>query len=222
MTPKEYQREYYLKNREKKIAATKAWKLANPERAKAAVDKCNADPVKRASYDIKKKEAYFSNPEPAKVRAKEWNAKFGSLPEVKLRNKERAKKWREATIDVRTEYTKKYYDANKEKRALYSSAWRKENKDLRCAKETKRRSAKLQRTPKWVDEDELWVIKEAYSLALLRESSTGFKWHVDHYLPLQGRKVSGFHTMHNLQVIPAIQNFSKNNKMIGEKQSSFF
>jgi hypothetical protein len=222
MDSKEYQRQYYIKNRAKKIEATRLWKLANPEKAKQAVEKCHSDPVKKEYYDKKRKESYRLNPEPAKARAKEWAEKYGSLPEVKLKRKERAKKWREETKDKRTEYTNNYYAANKEKRAKYVSLWASENKEKKCASSNKRRSAILNRTPKWVDDDELWVIKEAYSLALLREKFTGIKWHVDHYLPLQGRKVSGLHTMYNLQVIPASQNSRKHNKMIGEKQSSFF
>ena len=222
MTPKEYQREYYLKNRDKKIAATKKWKLDNPQRAKDAVSKCYADTIKRAAYATKQRESYLLNPEPAKARTKEWNAKFGSLPDVKLRCKERAKKWREETIEKRTEYSKNYHALNKEKRARYVSLWASDNKDRKCASSNKRRSAILNRTPKWVDEDELWVIQEAYNLAKMREESIGIKWHVDHYLPLQGKKVSGFHTMYNLQVIPATQNARKLNKMIGEKQYSFF
>jgi hypothetical protein len=219
---KEYQREYYIRNREKKIDATRLWKLANPERAKEAVAKCYADPVKREAYSNKQKENYKLNPEPAKTRTKEWNAKYGELPEVKERRKERTKKWREETIEKRKEYSKNYCASNKEKRAEYYSNWRKQNKDLHCAKETKRRSAKLKRTPNWVDEDEMWVIKEAYSLALLREKTTGIKWHVDHYLPLQGKTVSGLHTMYNIQVIPARQNLRKNNRMVGDIQSTFF
>jgi hypothetical protein len=38
----------------------------------------------------------------------------------------------------------------------------------------------------------------------------GFEWHVDHVIPLQGKKVSGFHVPSNIQVIPASENVRKN------------
>jgi hypothetical protein len=55
-------------------------------------------------------------------------------------------------------------------------------------------------------------MKEAYDLADMRSKLFGFLWHVDHIIPLQGKKVSGLHTISNLQVIPAIINTRKSNK----------
>ncbi len=67
-------------------------------------------------------------------------------------------------------------------------------------------------TPKWVDSEELWLIKEAYALAALRTKQFKFSWHVDHIVPLQGKLVSGLHTIYNLQVIPGVENLKKKNK----------
>lgn len=62
--------------------------------------------------------------------------------------------------------------------------------------------------------DELteFVFSEAYDLAKIREKQFGFKWHVDHIVPLNGKTVCGLHVWNNLQVIPAVQNLSKGNK----------
>jgi len=75
----------------------------------------------------------------------------------------------------------------------------------------KRRVAKMHRTPVWLTADDLWVMEQAYALAVLRTNLFGFSWHVDHILPLQGKKVSGLHVPTNLQVIPWVDNIRKAN-----------
>ena len=72
----------------------------------------------------------------------------------------------------------------------------------------------MQRTPKWLSVDDLWLMEEAYTLAKLRNDVTGILWHVDHIVPLQGNSVSGLHVPWNLRVIPAIENMSKGNRLL--------
>lgn len=74
------------------------------------------------------------------------------------------------------------------------------------------RKAKL--TPKWLTNDDLWMMQEAYNLASLRTKMFGFSWHVDHIIPLKGKNVSGFHVPRNLRVIPGVENQSKGNKYL--------
>lgn len=87
----------------------------------------------------------------------------------------------------------------------------KQNLPAFAAATAKRRAIKLNRTPAWISEDELWLIREAHKLAALRTKMLGIKFHVDHIIPLQGKLVSGLHVPNNLQVIPAALNISKNN-----------
>jgi hypothetical protein len=73
-----------------------------------------------------------------------------------------------------------------------------------------REANKIQRTPPWAD---LKKIEEFYVLAARLTVETGIKHHVDHIYPLHGKTVSGFHVHTNLQVIPALDNLRKSNRI---------
>lgn len=78
------------------------------------------------------------------------------------------------------------------------------------AQRTRRRNAaKLNAVPRWANE---FFIREAYQLALRRTRITGFKWSVDHIVPLRGKMVCGLHCEANLAVIPMIDNERKGNR----------
>jgi hypothetical protein len=64
------------------------------------------------------------------------------------------------------------------------------------------RAKKLKATPPWID---LKAIRLFYS-----KCPKGY--HVDHIVPLQGKYVSGLHTLHNLQYLTQRENQSKGNK----------
>lgn len=106
----------------------------------------------------------------------------------------------------------KYAQENPEIKRVARAKWNKNNMHVKNALGAGRRTAKLNRTPVWVDSEELWLIKEVYALATLRTKLTNIKWSVDHIIPLQGKLVSGLHTIANLQVIPAVMNSAKNNR----------
>ena len=105
------------------------------------------------------------------------------------------KEWRE----VRPKYTKQY-----------AVKHAKEKPEQYAAKTAKRRAAKLQRTPSWDPNAHLIVAK--YQLAAMFTQASGIEHHVDHIIPLQGRKVSGLHVFSNLRVIPSSDNVKKSNK----------
>lgn len=126
----------------------------------------------------------------------------GYFQAYKQRNKdlvlERSKLYVQQNAATRKASLKAYRDAHKAEGAEY----------------VRRRQAKLaQRTPAWLSEDDVWLMQEAYKLARLRSQVFGFAWHVDHIFPLQGKLVSGLHTPYNLQVIPAVENLHKSNRV---------
>lgn len=83
--------------------------------------------------------------------------------------------------------------------------WRTNNPEKARARnrivQAKRKAAKLQRIPLWVDLEAI----DAFYLAC----PDGM--HVDHIVPLQGDNVSGLHVLNNLQYLEASENLSKSN-----------
>lgn len=124
-------------------------------------------------------------------------------------------------------YLADYRARNKEKAAAYYSAyrlenhgkirqiaskWAKRNPAKKAAERSIRRARERNATPGWFGELDAFVFAEAYDLAVRRKSATGFKWEVDHIIPLGGRNVSGLHVWTNVQVIPMIANRKKGNR----------
>lgn len=136
---------------------------------------------------------------------------------------ERGAAWRAANQDKvkahkRAEYVRhadtykaraaKWVRNNSEKRKSIVKQWDGRNRGALCAKDAKRKASYLNATPAWAN---TFFIKEAYGVAVLRTKVTGIKWHVDHLVPLQSKKVCGLHVENNLRVIPAIDNRRKSN-----------
>lgn len=92
--------------------------------------------------------------------------------------------------------------------------YKKANPHKMTADLAKRRSAKKQRTPPWLTKKDFAAIEIFYKLAKQKTLDTGFAWHVDHIVPLQGKLVSGLHVPQNLRVIPWNENISKGNKLL--------
>ena len=103
---------------------------------------------------------------------------------------------------------KKYYKKyrNSSKYIFMILKFRKTNKFLinHKIRQAKRRADKLNATPKWAN---LEKIKQIY-----KNCPKGY--HVDHFIPLKGVNVCGFHVENNLRYLNAKQNISKGNKLI--------
>jgi len=161
------------------------------------------DPIKKAEYD----KAYrLKNRVKAYQRVKEWRA---ANPE---KWKEQRQRYSKKHPDVIATKVIRWRKANPERAAELSRKTRLKHKARILANKAKYRAAKRNKTPIWVDKEHLWLIKQAYELAILRTKQFGFLWHVDHIIPLNGVNVSGLHVIENIQVIPAAENLLKNNK----------
>jgi hypothetical protein len=152
-----------------------------------------------------------SNPERTKAQARKDAEKARQKPELIAKKRasdaEYRKNNREKFLAGIAAWSKK----NPEKVKQYAKKTKEKNRGRVNSDTVARRLAKIRRTPAWLTEDDKWLLKEAYNLAVLRTKMFGFPWHVDHIIPLQGEMVSGLHVPNNIQVIPWIDNVRKAN-----------
>lgn len=167
----------------------------------------------------------YKDPEIAKLKKREYYVKHrdtmiaASLKwerEHRAQVTERKRKVRHGmTQEERMEYNLKArlrYHADKEKQKLRKINYRAKNKSIVNANSSKRRAAKLLRTPKWITEFDLFKIKCMYQVAAMLTKINNEPWVIDHVIPLQGEKVSGLHVPSNLQFMRARENEAKRNK----------
>lgn len=166
------------------------WEKDGKKRSCKACDKIIRD-SKRGEINRQKREHYRKNRERLLSNVKEYYKN----------NKEKV-----------LSYQENYYRENSDKVKQRTKKYKKKNKDSYYAREAKRRAMKVKATPKWFDELDDLLVKEAFSLARQRVKETGIDWHVDHLVPLKSKKVCGLHCADNIQVIPALFNLKKNNK----------
>ena len=107
--------------------------------------------------------------------------------------------------------TTAWRDKNKERLKKYKKDYAFKKQAKLTSLQGKRRAAKLQRTPAWLTDFDKLKMECLYQVAAMRTRESGYAWHVDHIIPLQGKTVSGLHVPSNLQVIPATDNLRKNN-----------
>lgn len=115
------------------------------------------------------------------------------------------KAWREANKAHLREYDIARATPERRQKTL---EWQRANRHMTGATCMKRRAAKLQATPPWLDPK---ACDWAYVVAKVFEGTYGGKWHVDHIVPLQGKNVCGLHVPWNLRVCPASENLKKSN-----------
>jgi hypothetical protein len=128
------------------------------------------------------------------------------------------RKWRKANPEKL--WAKRNPEENKKRMVVASKEWRirnpeyhhehyLNNKTVYVAARAKRRAAQANATPKWLTAIDKAKIQEMYDVSVARETQIGVKHHVDHMIPIMGKKVCGMHVPWNLQVITATENLSK-------------
>ena len=167
-------------------AASKAWRIANPERQKKNNDEWYA--LNKAKIADKKRLATSNWRKANLIRARESSrrgmANWLSKPENIKKHRDRAKDW---------------FRANPGRRRFFIA---------------QRRARLLKATPEWLTTEDMAAIRAFYLKALQMERLTKKKYHVDHIIPLQSKDVSGLHVPWNLQILESTVNLRKHNKLI--------
>ncbi len=141
-------------------------------------------------------EKYAQDPERFKSSRNRW------YHENKEKAQTSTKKWRTANPGKSNRSMKNWQEVHRARMLASAKIYRSKNKKAHVAHQSQRRAAKLQRTPKWANLEEL---KQWY-----QNCPDGMT--VDHIIPLQGELVSGLHVPGNLQYLTMTENVMKNNR----------
>jgi hypothetical protein len=95
-----------------------------------------------------------------------------------------------------------YYKAHKHEWPEMTRRWKRANQGKVNANEARRRAAKVNATPPWVDPKDIMFV---YEIAKM------FDVTVDHIYPLRGKNSCGLHVPWNLQLMPGVENSAKGN-----------
>ncbi len=106
-------------------------------------------------------------------------------------------------------YVGKYQD--------YHKRWYSKNRHKAYANGAMRRGLKEQATPKWLTPEQKLQIEYIYKYSSELTRIFGIKYQVDHIEPIKGDGFVGLTVPWNLQILTALENQRKGNKLIYEK-----
>lgn len=192
------QRQDYIKNRDKRLAAKKKTYVAHPR-------------VKKPLPDPRHKQLIISRKLLLEQGVKECCDCSKKLPlDNFTKNKNGGGGVHSKCKECVSSYRKQFYLDHKEHELQRNNKWLLNNHE-KFKKISKyfsglRRSIKLEATPKWLTEEHLKQMLEIY-----KTCPEGY--HVDHIIPLNGKNVRGLHVPWNLQHLSAVENIRKSNKV---------
>lgn len=194
---------YRAEHRES-IAIRKAkYQKEHPEFGRAAnIRSYKKDPTRRLA---KGKEHYRKNIDAQRLRSRNYYKENPLIRKAAIAN------WRKHNSQRERDMQSIWMKNNPEKVLASAARYmaKPSSKVKRLIIQRARETQKLNAFPKWADKE---AIKEIYELSALRTEITGFKWNVDHIIPLKSKLVCGLHVENNLRVIPAIINIAKGNR----------
>lgn len=128
---------------------------------------------------------------------------------ILARQRDYAQRRREVDRDALLAREARYRADNRERFRETAARWRENNRGVYRARHAADKAARSKRTMPWAD---AVAIAAFYETAARVSQCTGIEHHVDHVIPLRGKKVSGLHVPLNLRVLPGALNVRKNNR----------
>lgn len=187
-----YQNARYQANKEKGAARIRAWRQANPDKAKAIAERGREG--KSEALRDKMREWRAANP--GKVEAQKARLR----EETKAR---KARRIRPPKAPTSSALEKAIYQRQYKKHASNNFP------EKRQAQRVRYETRKIKATPEWANKK---AIAEVYERSAFMTEITGDQYHVDHIVPLRSKLVCGLHVEFNLQVIPGSENMAKSNR----------